>query len=131
MGAVRWTEANSEDSMARQREPQLVEQVRQAIQDSPLSLLELGQRSGVNQSQLSRFLHGERGLTLAAAAKVCEVLGLELAWRAGTVPPARTSPRPGPGRPPKATATAAESRGGDGEAPPVQRRNERDKPKGK
>jgi transcriptional regulator with XRE-family HTH domain len=117
--------------MARQREPQLVAQVRQAIQDSPLSLLELGQRSGVNQSQLSRFLRGERGLTLAAAAKVCEVLGLELAWRAGAVPPTRTEPRAGPGRPPKAAAAAAESLGGDGEAPPVKRGNGRGRAKGK
>jgi transcriptional regulator with XRE-family HTH domain len=79
----------------------MVGQVRQAIQDSPLSLLELGQRSGVNQSQLSRFVRGERGLTLAAAAKVCEVLGLGLAWQGGAAPPSRPTPRPGPGRPPK------------------------------
>ena len=52
--------------------------IRQAIEDSGLTLLELGKRAGVHHSALGRFLSGERTLTLPAAAKVCEALGLKL-----------------------------------------------------
>jgi transcriptional regulator with XRE-family HTH domain len=80
--------------------------IRQAIAKSPLTLLELGQRAGVNASQLSRFVRGERGLSLAVAAQLCEALGLELTWRAGAPPRPRERPRPGPGRPPKDRSAA-------------------------
>jgi transcriptional regulator with XRE-family HTH domain len=56
----------------------LVAQLRDTIRASDLSLQELGRRTGVSQGQLSRFLRGERTLTLPAAAKVCEFFGLTL-----------------------------------------------------
>ena len=56
----------------------LVAQLRQAIRDSGLSLNEIGRRAGVSEGQLSRFLRGDRTLTLPAAAKVCLYFGLEL-----------------------------------------------------
>lgn len=56
----------------------IVEQLQQAIRDSEFSLNELGRRTGVSQGQLSRFLRGDRTLTLPAAAKVCAFFGLEL-----------------------------------------------------
>lgn len=59
----------------------LVEQLQQAIRDSKLSLNELGRRTGVSQGQLSRFLRGDRTLTLPAAARVCDYFGLELCVR--------------------------------------------------
>jgi transcriptional regulator with XRE-family HTH domain len=62
----------------RKRELPLVEKIRQAIQDCGLSHNDLARKSGVSQPQLSRFLAGERTLTLPAAAKVCEALGLRL-----------------------------------------------------
>jgi transcriptional regulator with XRE-family HTH domain len=88
------------------REPEMVGFIREAIARSPLPLLELGQRAGVNVGQLSRFVRGERGLSLAVAARLCEALGLELTWRAGEPPPPRDEPRRGPGRPPKARPAA-------------------------
>jgi len=60
----------------------LVAQLRDSIRASDLSLQELGRRTGVSQGQLSRFVRGERTLTLPAAAKVCEFFGLALC-RAG------------------------------------------------
>jgi transcriptional regulator with XRE-family HTH domain len=62
----------------RNRELPLVEKIREAIRDCGLSHNELARKSGVSQPQLSRFLTGERTLTLPAAAKVCEALGLRL-----------------------------------------------------
>jgi transcriptional regulator with XRE-family HTH domain len=59
----------------------LVAQLQQAIRDSKLSLNELGRRTGVSQGQLSRFMRGDRTLTLPAAARVCDYFGLELCSR--------------------------------------------------
>jgi DNA-binding phage protein len=77
--ALRWeaSQPMGEDSTA----PRIVTQLRQAIRDSKLSLNELGRRTGVSQGQLSRFLRGDRTLTLPAAASVCDYFGLELCPR--------------------------------------------------
>jgi len=73
--------------------------IREAIRNSGLSITELSRRSGVSHPQISRFLSKERTMTLPAAAKVCECLGLELIQRkrptAGQTPP-RSSSSPGP-----------------------------------
>jgi transcriptional regulator with XRE-family HTH domain len=56
----------------------LVLQLQDAIRSSGLSLNELGRRASVSQAQLSRFLRGDRTLTLPAAARLCAYFGLEL-----------------------------------------------------
>jgi transcriptional regulator with XRE-family HTH domain len=56
----------------------LVLQLQDAIRASGLSLHELGRRTGVSEGQLSRFLRGDRTMTLPAAAKVCRYFGLIL-----------------------------------------------------
>jgi transcriptional regulator with XRE-family HTH domain len=56
----------------------LTGQLREAIRDSGQSLNQLGKASGVHNTQLSRFMRGERDLSLAAAEKVCQALNLEL-----------------------------------------------------
>jgi transcriptional regulator with XRE-family HTH domain len=69
-----------------------------AVQNTEeLSLNELGRRCGVSAAQLSRFLHGERSLTLPAAEKVCDFLGLKLVReeRGQSAPPQhKPTPRP-------------------------------------
>jgi transcriptional regulator with XRE-family HTH domain len=62
-------------------EPGLVDQLRDAIRDSGQSLNQLSHACGVGRDRLSRFLRGERGLTLDAAEKICRTLRLELAPR--------------------------------------------------
>ncbi|MBI1913610.1 MAG: helix-turn-helix transcriptional regulator [Planctomycetes bacterium] len=57
----------------------LVDELQQAIKQSGLSLNQLGKQAGVSQAQLSRFVRGERTLTLPAVAKLCVFLGLRLA----------------------------------------------------
>ena len=63
-------------SMARQAD--IERQLRQAIENGPLSRYEIAKRSGVSQAQLSRFVNGSRTLTLTSAAQVAKVLGLHL-----------------------------------------------------
>lgn len=43
-----------------------------------MSLNQLAKATGVYQAQLSRFMRAERTLTLKAAAKLCDYLGLSL-----------------------------------------------------
>jgi ribosome-binding protein aMBF1 (putative translation factor) len=61
----------------------LARQLRQAILDSGLSLYELSRRSTVHSAMLSRFMRNERTLTLPAASRICDVLGLHLCVKAG------------------------------------------------
>jgi transcriptional regulator with XRE-family HTH domain len=63
----------------------LVEQIRAAIRASGLSLNRLAQASGVDTGQLSRFMRGERNITVASAERVCTALGLRLVG--GDAPP--------------------------------------------
>jgi len=53
-------------------------QIRRAIRESGLPLNQLATRCGVDRGRLSRFVRGERDLTLAAADRLCCVLGLVL-----------------------------------------------------
>ena len=52
--------------------------LREAIQESGLSLNQLGRQAGIDHSRLSRFVRGERDLTLDSVDKLCRVLGLHL-----------------------------------------------------
>src|SRR5262245_11256657 len=63
----------------RHRAPDLIEQLRGAVAGCGISMNRLGKEAGVNQAQLSRFIRGERTLTLPTAAKLCAYLGLRLA----------------------------------------------------
>ena len=52
--------------------------LQQRISESHLSQNEIARRSGIAYGMISRFVHGERGMTLTTAAKVAKVLDLEL-----------------------------------------------------
>jgi transcriptional regulator with XRE-family HTH domain len=55
----------------------LAEQLRRAVRDSGLSLNQLAHKAGLDSGRLSRFMRGERDLTLDGSTKLCGVLGLE------------------------------------------------------
>jgi transcriptional regulator with XRE-family HTH domain len=79
----------------------LVSQLRTAIRSARKqgwTLYQLGRESGVGRDRLSRFVRGERGLTLEAAGRVCQVLHLRLV--SPDQPPAPEGKRPR-GRPRK------------------------------
>ena len=52
--------------------------LREAIENSGMSLRELSRLSGVDVSQLSYFVNGKRSMTLTSAEKIVTVLGLKL-----------------------------------------------------
>ena len=54
------------------------EQLREAIRKSELTCYRISQLAGVTESQLSYFINHQRSLTLDSAAKIADVLGLEL-----------------------------------------------------
>jgi transcriptional regulator with XRE-family HTH domain len=56
----------------------LERQLRDAVNQSGLSLNEIERRCGVSHTALSRFVRGERSLTLPVAGKLCQLLGLDL-----------------------------------------------------
>ena len=65
----------------RKKTTTLSEQLRDRIATSRLSPYELARASGVDRSVLSRFLSGQRSLTLETVDKLAEVLKLRLEGR--------------------------------------------------
>lgn len=51
---------------------------RAAIRESGKSLRKLADETGIQASQLSYFMRGERGLSIDTAERLASVLGLEL-----------------------------------------------------
>ena len=66
------------DRGMRRAEPNIEEQLRQAILTAGVSRYALSKASGVSQGVLSRFVHGERTVTMDTAARIAAALGLEL-----------------------------------------------------
>lgn len=58
------------------------DQARQAIRDSGFSLYALRRLTGVEPSALSRFLRGQRSVTVDTLDALADTLGLELVQRA-------------------------------------------------
>ncbi len=54
------------------------EQLRQAIETSQYSRYRIWKETGVSQAALSRFMSGERSLTLDTVDVLADFLGLEL-----------------------------------------------------
>ena len=60
------------------RKPGVSEQLRQAIKTSQYSRYRIWMETGVSQAALSRFMSGERSLTLDTVDVLADFLGLEL-----------------------------------------------------
>jgi transcriptional regulator with XRE-family HTH domain len=56
----------------------ITETLRAAVIDSDKTRYRLSVDSGISQSVLSRFVSGERDLTLSSASKIAAALGLDL-----------------------------------------------------
>lgn len=55
--------------------------LREAIKESGLTCYAISKRSGVAESALSRFMSGERSLSLDTVERLADVLGAELVVR--------------------------------------------------
>ena len=62
----------------------IVSQLQAEIERSNLSAYRIARRADVDVAQLSRFRNEGRGLSLASAERVANVLGLELSSRSET-----------------------------------------------
>jgi transcriptional regulator with XRE-family HTH domain len=62
--------------------PGLKEQLREAIRQCGQSLNQLSKVCGVGNDRLSRFMRGDRGLTIDAVERICEALRLRLTQEA-------------------------------------------------
>ncbi len=65
-------------SATRKRKTDLATQLRRAIRDSGLTPYRVATDSDVDRAIMTRFVNGDRGLTLDTASRICELLGLEL-----------------------------------------------------
>lgn len=54
------------------------EQLRRAIELAPVSRYKLAQQTGLDQGLLSKFIHGQTGLSLESVDLLAQALGLEL-----------------------------------------------------
>ena len=59
------------------------EEIRKAIQTAEVSRYRIAQDTGVEESTLSRFLTGERGLSMDAIDRLAEYFGYRLVKRKG------------------------------------------------
>ncbi len=64
--------------MVKNNKIDIEERLREAILSSKMSRYRISQLSGVSEAQLSLFVNRQRTLTLTSAAKVAQVLGLDL-----------------------------------------------------
>ena len=67
--------------MTRKARQSVVDQLRKAIEDSGESQIAIAEATGVNQGNLSKFMRGERSLSLETFAALCEYLKVDLARR--------------------------------------------------
>ncbi len=67
--------------MAKQYRGMIMDQFRQAILDSDMTRYEMSKQTGVDNASLSRFVHGERGLSEEALNSLGELLNLEIVVR--------------------------------------------------
>ena len=71
------------------KQPKLSEQVRQAIETCGRTRYRLSKETGISQSMLSRFMAGDRGLSMAALDVLAENLGLQIVVRQPPKPKGR------------------------------------------
>ena len=60
------------------RRSKLSDQIRQAIETCGVTRYRIAKETGISQPTLSRFMSGERGLTMKALDKLADFLGLNI-----------------------------------------------------
>jgi plasmid maintenance system antidote protein VapI len=63
------------------RKKNIEEQLRDAILSAPMTCYALAKASGVSQGVISHFVNGNRSITMETAAKLADILELDLTGR--------------------------------------------------
>ena len=66
------------DYMTKRQPKKLSDQLREAIRNAGCSRYEICRQTGIDQSVLSKFMSGERGVSLATADLLCDFLEVGL-----------------------------------------------------
>lgn len=74
----KYAERTKINDVAKKRKSNIEEKLRNAIINSEMSRYRISKLSGVGQAELSLFVNRKRTLTLPTAAKVADVLELDL-----------------------------------------------------
>ena len=64
--------------MSKKQSDKLSDQLRRAIDDSGLSRYAISKETGIDQAALSRFMHGQSGLSIDALDRLGECLQLTI-----------------------------------------------------
>lgn len=64
--------------MPKKKRVSLSDELRQAVERSGLSRYAIWQQASIDQGSMSKFMAGERGLTLESIDKLAELLGLHI-----------------------------------------------------
>ena len=67
--------------MGTKRTPPLTDQLRKAIDESGMTRYRIAQETGINESHLSKFYRGERGLSMESLDAIGELLDLQITFR--------------------------------------------------
>ena len=65
-------------SKSKTKRKTLAEQIRQAMIDSEKTQYRIAKDTGISQPLITRFVNGDRGISLETADKLIKYLGLEL-----------------------------------------------------
>lgn len=65
----------------KKKRTKLDDQIRQAIQESGLTLYAISERTGINYAALHRFVHRKVDARISSVDKLAELLGLTLTKR--------------------------------------------------
>jgi transcriptional regulator with XRE-family HTH domain len=66
------------DGMAKTKRLTVTDELKKAIEESGLTRYAICQRSGVTEAAMSRFMNGQRGLTLRSLDRLAALLNLHL-----------------------------------------------------
>lgn len=70
--------------MTKKKPPKLSDQLRQAMDNAGKTRYQIAKETGMNQSALGKFYHGQRGLSIDTLDRLGECLNLQLVRRPDT-----------------------------------------------
>jgi Cro/C1-type HTH DNA-binding domain len=76
-----WDSDRDNDRMGKKRSLPLSDQLRRTMDECGMTRYRIAQETGINESHLSKFYRGERGLSMESLDAIGELLDLEITFR--------------------------------------------------